>query len=564
MIRRIIGRAKQYAIKTVVFVDNKILRGRIKSLYKRIDIKQEAYYKDHPEEYYDKKSLQSRHFDSSGNKIRVIAEKNCAVSDIIMAQYPMGDYSTYKNYDMAVRLMAIEEYQGKNDYGFDIYQRMQAHTNFDWAPRFKNLIASYNEKGFDDSKPIELDCNHLIMDGAHRLALAVANKLEFIPVRIYDCRKDRLADFGRFWEIGYTRDECNMIKKRTEELLFRSVYDYIGVIWPPAYKFADDIIGDLNEIAPERFHIVKTIDLKMDANDFEGFLRAMYHTDILDEAGMKSKTKRIMECTMDVEDGYNVRVFYLHINNPKIGTNVKNYSPQSLEVRRIKEIIRTRYKNKLEKYVYDVIMHISDNYIQSKFCKIVVEINKDISELFDHLKDLKYAVVKSEGRLPLSFPYYYYYYSDVDIVIGLSNMNHAADVVEQWLRKKYEGDWVSIKKIDKDGTVQINVMIRDFRLLCVHFQTVNHFGMKDTFNDHLIEEYVLSSNGVYRITKPSYDVLVRAYEYVNHPKKTWHYDYICMHKDAIDRDLLSIAYFENDENKNKIERLFDEIERGIC
>lgn len=557
MIRRLLYLLKAKTISAIAKIDRSLFRGRVKILYRKIieGRGRNAYFRTHPEEYYDKKSLKARRYFDGGRKAKVITEGDCAVADIILAQYTNNDYSSYKNYDMAVRLIAIEEYRGKNDYGFDLYSRMQSHTGFDWSPRFKKLIESYDSNGFDESKPIELSRDHIIMDGAHRLALAVATGKEFVPVKVYNCPFNRVADYGRFYEIGFTRDECSLIKSKTEGLLSQFGYDYVGVIWPPAYRFADDIVNDLNEIAPERFRVVKTRDMNLSAKDFEGFLRTMYHTDILDLPGMRSKTQRIMECTSEAKNGYNLRVFYLHINNPKIGTNEKNYTPQSLEVKRIKEIIRTRYKSKLEKYVYDVIMHISDNYIQSKFCKLAVEMNKDLSGLFNELDGTQYAVIKAEGRLPSNFPYYYGSTTEVDIVVKKDTIKEAALVAEQWMRKKFAGDWFRIQINEKDDTFHVNVMLRDLRVLCVHFQDVTHFGIKASFEDLLFNDIGRSKDCSYKICPPSYEVLIRAYEYLNHPQKTWHYEYIMSHCNTLDDSFIAMAYDKGSEYYCKIHSL---------
>ena len=64
--------------------------------------------------------------------------------------------SDFLRYDMIVRLLAVENYFGKNDYGFDFYRRMQASRKDEgWVDpaveRFRNLIKSYEENGYDSN-----------------------------------------------------------------------------------------------------------------------------------------------------------------------------------------------------------------------------------------------------------------------------------------------------------------------------------------------------------------------------------------------------------------------------
>ena len=84
----------------------------------------------------------------------------------------------FNRYDMIVRLLAIENYYGKNEYGFNLYRKMQAaRIGIDSVEpavfRFRKLIESYENNGYDSSSEIELDsCLHLY-DGSHRMAMAL-------------------------------------------------------------------------------------------------------------------------------------------------------------------------------------------------------------------------------------------------------------------------------------------------------------------------------------------------------------------------------------------------------
>ena len=87
----------------------------------------------------------------NGKVVKVLAEKEYSVNDIFLAQYYGGDYSNYKHMDAAVRILALEAFYHKNETGFDLYRRMQAPSGFDWSDRYKELILSYEKRGYQEN-----------------------------------------------------------------------------------------------------------------------------------------------------------------------------------------------------------------------------------------------------------------------------------------------------------------------------------------------------------------------------------------------------------------------------
>ena len=68
----------------------------------------------------------------------------------------------FNRYDMIVRLLAIENYYGKNDFGWDLYRKQQnTRKGGDWQnaeSRFRALIKSYEENGYDTTSSIRFRC----------------------------------------------------------------------------------------------------------------------------------------------------------------------------------------------------------------------------------------------------------------------------------------------------------------------------------------------------------------------------------------------------------------------
>ena len=111
--------------------------------------------------------------------------------------------------DIMIRLLAIDNFYEKNDYGFELYNKMQKtrvskikeipHRMKEYEEDFKVLIKSFEERGYDSSYPVDLNQNFEVFDGAHRLALAIYFNIEKIPVRFSEKYIDKEYDYSVQW-----------------------------------------------------------------------------------------------------------------------------------------------------------------------------------------------------------------------------------------------------------------------------------------------------------------------------------------------------------------------------
>ncbi len=88
-------------------------------------------------------------------------------------------------YGMAVRNLVIGQYYGKNEIGYNIYIKAQAlHCDKETAKkrlkRFIHLIEDWGKNGYDEKKAIIIQQDNIIIDGAHRAALAAYHQREYI------------------------------------------------------------------------------------------------------------------------------------------------------------------------------------------------------------------------------------------------------------------------------------------------------------------------------------------------------------------------------------------------
>lgn len=393
---------KKFLVKIIYKLDKIFLGGKIKRMRnirkEKERIALERWGEEHPEEYYDRQT------EINLNSAPIIGLQTFSVKDILLAQFVDGEGVFY---DIAVRLLAIEQYYGKNDIGYDFYARMQenAGNGSFWLQRFIKLIQSYESRGFDKTMPIDVDENFLIMDGAHRLSLAIYHNEEYITARIHNSNLKRRWNYQLFAELGFSNEELMIIHNKAIELYVHCKYQYVGVIWPSAYHLKKEIVEDVNSYLKKAQYpplqiadceVVKYEDLCMNEMEFVGFFRAMYFADSMTEDGIQRKLKYISDSLPSECKDFPIRILYFEVRNPMIGRNEINNTARSMQIARIKKVIRNRYKDRILKYEYDNIMHISDNYQQSKLCDYVIRSKKRIEDMQYQLQRINDYIILNE------------------------------------------------------------------------------------------------------------------------------------------------------------------------
>ena len=125
--------------------------------------------------------------------------------------------------DIIVKFLAIEEYFGENDFGMSLYRSMQsARIRPEYADiaeeRFRALIKSWEENGYDADSPIVVSRDYRIIDGSHRLALALYFRLTYVKIRVID--EDAITNFGMDWFLScFGSDECKRIDNKYNLIL---------------------------------------------------------------------------------------------------------------------------------------------------------------------------------------------------------------------------------------------------------------------------------------------------------------------------------------------------------
>jgi len=126
------------------------------------------------------------------------------VRDIFEAQIIEG---YCRRMDIVVHYLAIENYYGKNDFGFDLCLKVhdkRTRGRFARSVRriegFKRLVSKTTKENFNTKKyPLEINFGIMdIVQGAHRMAFALYFGIDTVYARNVRKRKRRV-DFGWKW-----------------------------------------------------------------------------------------------------------------------------------------------------------------------------------------------------------------------------------------------------------------------------------------------------------------------------------------------------------------------------
>ena len=104
--------------------------------------------------------------------------------------------SERKRISIPTRLLVVEQFYGNNTCGYDIYRHhlnlfeKSEKTSQHRLKSFINLIQSVEQLGMDDTECIAITQNGDIIDGAHRVSLAIWFRYKYVRCDIYDASDD--------------------------------------------------------------------------------------------------------------------------------------------------------------------------------------------------------------------------------------------------------------------------------------------------------------------------------------------------------------------------------------
>ncbi len=273
----------------------------------------------------------------------------------------------FNRYDIIVRYLAIEEYFGKNNYGYSLYKKMQEKRGFlqridhkkvdDSLKKFIELIENIQKNGFDEYSTISVGKNQELIDGSHRLAAALYFDEKLIPLKLNRYKYDTVYGLGWFKENDFSKEELNRIEQKRKDIFYEKGIYFQVILWPPVQNYFEEITNSL----ALKYNMLDSynIDFK-DKDKFKEFTFSIYESDDIADWKIEKKLSGFEQYQLKV------KVIEIEIIDPRFRKKELNNHDISQEVELIKKMYRKIYKDKVENYFYDIIMHIGDNYYHTR------------------------------------------------------------------------------------------------------------------------------------------------------------------------------------------------------
>ena len=287
--------------------------------------------------------------------------------ELLLCQYRAG---LFNRYDIIVRLLAIENYYGKNQCGFALYQKMQNMRTNDKEygkismQRFIRLIQSYEKYGYDENSELVVDEDLHLIDGSHRLALAIHFGTMRLRVRAVK-REDKIWYGEEWFTRRFSMDEYKMMRERLFMVEKRWGDSIKGILWPSVSEYFNEIV----ELIRTQYSVTNIKDIVLNLEKFEKKVYQVYEVDSIAQWKINTKLKYMRQFSP-----YYIRTFDIDMGNPEFRIKKAGDGILSDKGARLKEEIRNRYKGRVQGYFSDIIFHTADNFYQSRYIdKIFME-----------------------------------------------------------------------------------------------------------------------------------------------------------------------------------------------
>lgn len=141
---------------------------------------------------------------------------------------------------------------------------------------------------------------------------------------------------------------------------------FCAIIWGTMEKYYEEIEAEI----AKAHNVIKSATLNSICN-IEQLVHDIYVIDNVDEWKIKLKQMYLIDVP------HSIRVILFEIKDPKFRISKRTGELLSDEGAKLKNRIRNKYITKLDKYIYDVIIHTGDNYdISQKMINVVKKYGK--------------------------------------------------------------------------------------------------------------------------------------------------------------------------------------------
>ena len=434
--------AKQFVINCLDVFDKKFLHGRLQRKLSRIDTGHE--FLRYGESYFVK---------NENAKVGRTKVMRVPVKDLITMQvyFPMR----FRSWVMAVHALYLEYLDGKNRIGLELEKKLlQKQYGEDNLAKYDSKIKQIRSTNWKDVEPIVVDRDMRLIDGALRLAIAYYDHQDFIYVRCADYSINKYV-YGRdyLWSLGFNTAELQQVEKKVEEILEDCRYLNTCIIWPPARGMYEELQSALTSYEPDNISIYDYWDTTMSYEELKGFIEMGYKKDDAMDWALQMKSKFMFKASQIADDVYPVRFVRLRMVNPDYVVKPTSGQPYSQESLRCKETLRAIYKHNVQFYERDVVIHISDNYLQSNYIWLLAHVDRNLTDLFKALEGagLSYEARDTNKRQMNNSNAVFSLGENQTITIRVAQNDAVAvkEIVLVFAQKHFKGEWLVVEEREK-------------------------------------------------------------------------------------------------------------------
>ena len=456
------------------------------------------------------------------------------VKDLLSMQ--INDYSKFNRVDILVKYNVIKEAKEESGNTFkEVYIKMQQERlrlSFEEAEKrlrkFRKLYSSI-EKGWEDTEENYIVCDERlqIMDGAHRLACCLYYGVPIVKIRVVSGNTSTSYSMNWFWEHGFDIAVINRLEIEIPRMMSR---EFMIFLWPTVSRYFEEVTNDIMTMSKKNH--CNFLDMKdiyyQSKKERNLAIQTIYSVDDI--------AKWKIEAKIDHTNGNKIRIITLQTHKPEYRIKQATGLPLSVFGEEIKRGIRGRYKDKIDDYFFDNIIHMTDSEYQTKLIRKKLLVNRDISVFFKAIENLDYVLLKTEvPYMPDTFPKDYALGKDLDILCKEEDMDRMIEESERYANAYASENKLTVRTIKKKATYRIRLEYLSCLILLIDISTSYNGIKKEFFRE--IFHHKKRKNG-YNVMEIQYEAVIRFEEVLKNPDKAYHRDWLTNHLPYIDLNLI--------------------------
>ena len=193
----------------------------------------------------------------------------------------------------------------------------------------------------------------------------------------------------------------------------------------------------------------------------------------------------------------------------------------------LKKIIRGRFQDRVDNYFYDNIIHISDNYYQSKLIDKILKLHPDITECFVQIKDIEYVLCKLDvPYMVCDFPKSFPIHKDADLLCKRESYAELVGRIKAFALSYAEDNGLAVRVLEESVRTKIRIEYIGFLIyqfdISFEIENLGEGFVNDAVNRRIWR------NGIYMLDEP-HEIEVRKNECILYPGKEHHKRYLLDH-----------------------------------